>query len=137
MSPPRVTVLMPVYNGADYLRQGIDSILRQTCRDFELLVVNDGSTDSSREVLRGYGDPRLIVVENERNLGLVTSLNRGLELARGEFVARMDQDDLALPRRLDKQINFLRKNARVGLCGTWFQTFGAGAPMNVHPPVRA
>src|SRR5258706_12754493 len=98
MSFPVVTVLMPVYNGADYLRQAIDSILRQTYRDFELLVVNDGSTDSTREVLKSYSDSRLVVVDNECNLGLITSLNRGLELARGEFVARMDQDDLALPR---------------------------------------
>ena len=128
---------MPVYNGADYLKQAIDSILHQTYRDFELLVVNDGSTDSTRELLRTYSDPQLIVAENKRNCGLIASLNQGLEMARGEFVARMDHDDLALPRRLEKQINFLRKNTRFGLCGTWFQSFGAGAPTIARPPCHA
>jgi glycosyltransferase involved in cell wall biosynthesis len=134
MKPPKVTVLMPVYNGADFLRQAIDSILRQSYRDFELLVVNDGSTDSSREVLKSYSDPRLILAENERNLGLIATLNRGLELARGEFVARMDQDDVSLPRRLEVQQAYLCKHPEVGLCGTWFRTMGEGKSRVVRPP---
>ena len=134
MTGPNITILMAVYNGAPFLRDAIDSIFAQTYPHFELLVVNDGSSDSTADVLQSYSDPRLIVITNERNLGLVASLNKGLDLARGELVSRMDADDLCLPERLEKQFLFLKGNPRVGLCGTWFRTFGAKRPTIVHPP---
>lgn len=116
---PKVTVLMPVHNGEKYLREAVDSILGQTFRDFEYIVVDDASTDRSYEIARSYTDPRVVLVRNERNLGLTVSLNRGLELARGEYVARMDCDDVSLPERLERQVAFMDAHPDVGACSTW------------------
>ena len=137
MTVPAVTVLMSVHNGAAHLEEALQSVLRQTFRDFELLVIDDGSTDASPTILRGCGDPRLAVHRNERNLGLVASLNSGLDHARGEFIARMDADDVALPRRLERQVDFLRHSPQTGLCGTWFRMFGAERSVVVRPPTGA
>ena len=135
MSAPAVTVLMPVFNGAAYLREAIGSILEQTFGDFELLVVNDGSTDDTPSILRSCRDPRLRVLDNGANLGLIASLNKGLDAANGEFVARMDADDVALPRRLERQAAYLQIAPSIGVCGTWFRTFGGTRPTVVRPPV--
>lgn len=116
---PKVTVLMPVYNGEKYLREAVDSILAQTFRDFEFVIVDDASTDGSREIVISYADPRIVLVSNERNLGLTASLNRGLDIARGEYVARMDSDDVSLPERLERQVAFMDANPDVGACGAW------------------
>lgn len=118
---PKVTVLMPVYNGATYLREAIDSILAQTYMDFELLIVNDGSTDTSNEIIAAYSDPRIKCIENIKNLGLVASLNKGLKSAQGEYIARMDQDDISLPERLKKQFDFMIANPNIGVLGTGFK----------------
>jgi len=104
---PKVTVLMSVHDAERYLREAIDSILAQSFSDFEFLILDDASSDSSRTIVRGYDDPRIRLIENERNLGLTRSLNRGIELARGIYIARMDADDLSKPERLDKQVAFL------------------------------
>lgn len=116
---PRVSVLMAVHNCEPYLREAVDSILAQTFTDFEFIVVDDGSTDRSADVIASYSDPRIIFVRNDKNLGLTASLNRGLELARGEYVARMDGDDVSLPERLARQVAFMDANPGVGACGTW------------------
>ncbi len=121
---PKVTILMPVYNGENYLREAIDSILNQTLTDFEFLIINDGSTDLSEEIIRSYTDPRTRLVNNEINLGLIETLNKGIELSRGKYIARMDCDDISLPERLEKQFNFMEKYQEVGICGTWVETFG-------------
>jgi glycosyltransferase involved in cell wall biosynthesis len=115
MECPRITVLLPVYNGERFLREAIDSILGQTWEDFELLVVNDGSTDGTATILRDYSDPRLHVITNEHNTGVPASLNRGLAHAKGEYVARIDADDLALPERLAEQLHYLDRHPLVGL----------------------
>jgi hypothetical protein len=115
---PLVTVLLPVRNGSAHLPAALKSIFAQTFRDFELLVIDDGSTDSTPEILRGVQDPRLRVVTNPQNIGLVPALNRGLELARGEFVARQDHDDVSLPERLEKQVDYLRMHQECVLVGT-------------------
>ena len=94
---PKVTVFMPVYNGEKYLREAIDSILNQTFTDFEFLIINDGSTDSSVEIINSYDDSRIRLIHNEKNLKLVATLNKGLDLARGKYIARMDCDDISLP----------------------------------------
>jgi len=117
---PKVTVLMTVYNGEKYLAEAIDGILNQTFRDFEFLIINDGSTDGSREIIKAYKDPRINLVDNERNIGLTASLNRGLRLAAGEYVARQDADDISLPERLEKQISILERNREVALLGSWY-----------------
>jgi glycosyltransferase involved in cell wall biosynthesis len=120
---PRVTVLMPVYNGAPYLREAIESILRQSFTDFEFLIIDDGSTDSSVSIVNSYPDPRIRLLENGRNLGLVPTLNWGIDLARGEFIARMDCDDISLPDRLAKQMLFMAAHPEVGVCGGWVEYF--------------
>ena len=115
---PEVTVLMPVYNAEGYLRQSIDSILLQRYPDFELLIINDGSTDASRKIILSCEDPRIRLIDNETNLGLVPSLNRGLSLARGTLVARQDADDISHPLRLERQVEYLRRHPEIALLGT-------------------
>lgn len=125
MSLPRVTVLMAVYNDERYLREAIDSILGQTFNDFEFLIINDGSTDNCVQIIKSYNDPRICLVHNDGNLGLTVSLNKGLELAQGEFVARMDADDISRTERLERQIRFMDTNPTVGVCGSWVRCFTA------------
>lgn len=115
---PSVTVLMAVFNGERYLGPAVESILKQTYRDFELVIVDDGSTDGSRAIARAYGDARVRLVENERNLGQAASLNRGLHLARGELIARQDVDDLSHPKRLSRQVEVMRAHPDLALVGT-------------------
>lgn len=124
MKNHKVTVLMSVYNGERYLKKAIDSILNQTFRDFEFLIINDGSSDSSAEILKGYNDPRIKVIDNKKNMGLTRSLNKGLRLARGEYMAREDANDISLPRRLEKQIAFLNSKPEYGLVGCWNYMIG-------------
>lgn len=104
-----VTVLMPVYNAAPYLREAVDSVLNQSYRDFEFLIINDGSTDESRAILESYSDPRIKLIHQD-NLGLISTLNKGLQLAKGEWIARFDADDICYPDRLEQQLNFLQQH---------------------------
>lgn len=117
---PRVSVLMPVYNGEKYLHQAIDSILGQTFTDFEFLIINDGSTDSSAEIIESYNDPRIRLVHNKTNLKLIETLNKGIRLARGQYIARMDCDDISMPERLSKQVVFMDAHPEVNILGTGF-----------------
>lgn len=121
---PLVSVLMPVYNAEKYLREAIDSILNQTYRNFEFIIINDGSTDNSADIVRSYDDARIVFVDNKKNQGLVTVLNQGLDMARGEYIARMDSDDISLPTRFAKQVMFMEKHPDVGVLGTFFHIFG-------------
>lgn len=120
MTSPRLTVLMPVYNCEAFVRESIESILGQTYRDFELLAVDDGSTDATPEILRSYADDRLRIVRNPGNLGLTPSLNVGLREARGALVARQDADDIAYPERFARQVAFLDAHPEVAMLGTQF-----------------
>lgn len=122
---PRVTVVMAVHNGAASVRSAVESVLAQTYADFELLVVDDASTDGSGDIVRAIGDPRVRVVANSTNLGLTKSLNEGLALARGELVARHDADDLSHPERLAKQVAFLAEHPDVTLVGSWYRKVDA------------
>lgn len=103
---PSVTVLMPVYNAERFLSEAIDSILQQTFTDFEFLIVDDGSTDRSLEIINSYTDPRIRLIQNSANLGITTSLNNGITLARASLIARMDADDISYPERLRKQYDY-------------------------------
>jgi glycosyltransferase involved in cell wall biosynthesis len=114
----KITVLMPVYNGSRYLRQAIESILCQTRSDFEFLIINDGSNDNSRDIILSFDDPRIRLVDNPSNIGLTKSLNRGLQLARTEYIARQDADDISYPERLERQVKFLDEYPDVALLGT-------------------
>lgn len=115
---PKVTVLMAVYNGERYLGEAIESILAQSFTDFEFIIINDGSTDLSRHIILTHRDPRIRLVDNSDNVGLTKSLNRGLALARGEYVARQDADDRSYGERLSRQVVFLDANPDIVLMGT-------------------
>src|SRR5437660_806769 len=99
---PLVSVLLPVYNGARFLEGGIESILSQSYRNIELIIINDGSSDDSAQIISKFHDPRIRAYSQE-NQGLAATLNRAIHLAKGEYLARQDQDDLSLPQRLEKQ----------------------------------
>lgn len=123
MGNPIVTVLMPVYNAGQFLREAIDSILNQTFTDFEFLIINDGSTDTSEEIILSYKDPRIRYYKNEGNLKLIATLNRGFDFAQGKYIARMDADDISLPTRLQLLVGLMESKPEVGLAGTWFENF--------------
>jgi len=120
---PRVSVILPAYNAAAYVGEAIDSILAQTFGDFELLVIDDGSSDDTLAIVSGFQDPRLKVLRNERNLGLVAALNRGIAESQSEFIARMDADDISLPDRLARQIEFLACQPRLGVISCSYEDF--------------
>jgi glycosyltransferase involved in cell wall biosynthesis len=115
---PIVTVLMAVYNGQKCIRPTIESILNQTFTDFEFLIVNDGSSDRTAEIIKSYKDPRITLFNNDMNLGQTKSLNVGLKLARGKYVARTDAGDVSLPERLLKQVKYVDSNPEVSVLGT-------------------
>jgi glycosyltransferase involved in cell wall biosynthesis len=122
---PTVTVLMSVYNGAKYLRYSIETILTQTFSDFEFIIVDDGSIDQSLDIAKSYRDNRIRILRNRTNLGLTRSLNKGLNIAKGQYVARMDADDISEPERLEKQVQFLTANPRYVLVGSRFLVIDA------------
>jgi glycosyltransferase involved in cell wall biosynthesis len=115
---PVVTVLMSVHNGLPYLAEAVDSILAQSFREFEFLILDDASTDGTREFLRQQTDPRIRVVELDKNIGLTAALNRGVAEARGEFIARQDADDISDPRRLELQLGFLSGHPSCAVLGS-------------------
>lgn len=119
MTKPLLTVLMPVFNAEKYLPQAIDSILHQTLTDFEFLIIDDGSADSSVEIIRAYTDPRIRLVRNEQNLGISATLNKGIALASAELIARMDADDISYPTRLQKQYEYFQAHPDCALVSTW------------------
>jgi glycosyltransferase involved in cell wall biosynthesis len=109
---------MPAYNAGQFIEDAIKSILQQTFNDFEFIIIDDGSTDNSSEIISSFHDPRIRYIKNEKNSGLIKSLNNGISLAKGKYIARMDADDIALKERFEKQIAFLENNPDHGLVGT-------------------
>ena len=127
-SMPKVSVIMSVFNGEPYLSQAIESILSQTFDDFEFIIVDDGSKDGSSQRLDKFArqDKRIRLARNESNLGLIPSLNRGIRMAAGQYVARQDADDISLPERLAQQVRFLDRHRDVGVVGTWMTNVNEG-----------
>jgi glycosyltransferase involved in cell wall biosynthesis len=119
----KISVLLPVYNAESYLQEAIDSILSQSFTDFEFIIIDDGSTDNSENIILSYNDTRIKYVKNAENLKLIATLNKGLTLCRGKYIARMDSDDIALPDRLKVQYEFMEKNPDVGVCGANIEAF--------------
>ncbi|MBA7555263.1 Undecaprenyl-phosphate 4-deoxy-4-formamido-L-arabinose transferase [subsurface metagenome] len=113
---PYISVIMPCYNGAQYLREAIESILNQTFHDFEFVIINDGSTDASQEIIDSFNDDRMLVIQ-QKNMGITKSLNKGLEMARGEYIARQDADDISFPDRFEKQVAYLDAHPEVAVLG--------------------
>jgi glycosyltransferase involved in cell wall biosynthesis len=124
-----VTVLLPVYNAELYLQEAVESILQQSYSDFEILAINDGSTDSSLQILASIKDDRIRIVQNPQNLGLIQTLNKGIVLAKGKYIVRADADDICLPDRIEKQVAFMENNLDIGLSGTGFGMFGENLPL--------
>jgi len=112
---------MPVYNGERYLTEAVESILNQTYKNFEFLIIDDGSTDDTPQILEKYAklDLRVKLIKHSKNKGLVYSLNEGLRKAEGEFIARMDADDISLPERFERQIEIFENNKKILICGSW------------------
>jgi glycosyltransferase involved in cell wall biosynthesis len=129
---PRVTVLMSVYNGEKYLAAAVESILRQSFLDYEFLIINDGSTDHSSQIVRSYADPRIRIVENTCRIGLTRSLNKGLVQAKGELIARQDADDISHPTRLALQVAFMDKWRDVAVVGTQARCIDAEGKATGH-----
>jgi glycosyltransferase involved in cell wall biosynthesis len=115
---------MPVFNGEQYLQQAIDSILVQTFSDFELIIINDGSTDGTKAILDSYQDNRMRILQFVNNEGISRRINTGLVMAAGQYIARMDADDISLPTRFEKQVGFLEEHPEIGICGTWAELIG-------------
>ena len=135
---PPVSVVMPVYNSASVVADAIESIVGQTFGDFEFIIVDDGSTDATAEILRNYAalDGR-IKLYNQENCGLITSLNRYCRVANGKYIARMDADDISLPARLEKQFRYLEAHSEVGVLGTWIQDVDSNRTPIIEWPVPA
>jgi glycosyltransferase involved in cell wall biosynthesis len=121
---PIVTVVMSVYNGASFLKESVMSILNQSFKDFEFIIINDGSTDNSLDILNEFQDTRIKIIDNVKNKGLIYSLNLGLKEAKGDYIVRMDADDISLPTRIEKQVFFMQKHPEVGICGSYIESFG-------------
>lgn len=119
MHDPEVSIVMPVYNSEQYVGDAIQSLLVQTFRNFELIVVDDGSTDRSSEIIHGFSDSRILVLKNDSNRGIVFSRNRGLAAMNGKYYAPFDSDDTAVPDKFEKQVNFLEKNPDIAMTGSW------------------
>jgi len=129
---PVCSVIMSVFNGSDYLTESIDSILNQSFQAFELIIINDASTDSSESIIRSYHDKRIKLINNDTNIGLAASLNIALKNSQGELIARMDDDDIAIEDRLLEQIIFLNQNPEVGIVGSYSELFGSASGLRIH-----
>lgn len=117
---PLVSVILPVYNAELYLFESIQSILNQTYTNFELIVINDGSSDNSLNIIHNFKDKRLILINNNTNKGIVVCLNSAISISKGELIARMDADDISLPNRLEIQLHQFLKNTNLILCGSYY-----------------
>lgn len=116
-----VSILLPAYNCDRYIAQTIESILLQTYTHFELLIINDGSTDNTIQEIEKFKDKRIQLIHNPQNMGLIATLNKGLQIAKGRFIARIDADDICLPNRIEKQVNFLLQHPNVAVVATQIQ----------------
>lgn len=119
MNSPLISVIMPVYNTAPFLKEAIESMLTQTESDFELILINDASTDNSSEVIAQFNDSRIRLINNDKNLGLAVSLNKAIRVSTGKYIARMDGDDIALPTRFEEQLKIIKSaDRRTVVCST-------------------
>ena len=121
---PEISVIMSVYNAEAFLEEAIQSILDQTFKNFEFIIIDDASTDHSLEIISSFDDERIVFIRNEKNLGLTKSLNKAISYARGKYIARMDADDISVLERLEKQVGLMESNPHIDICGTWYETFG-------------
>ena len=123
--PPLISVVMPVYRSDDFLQESIESIINQTYRNFEFIIICDDPSERTREIIDKYRkeDNRIIVIYQKKE-GIIASLNKGCSIAKGKYILRMDADDISLNNRLEIQVGYMENNPGVGLCGSWIETFG-------------
>ena len=129
---PKISVLLPVYNCEKFIVEAIESVLHQTYTDFELLIIDDFSIDQTIALIEQFNDSRIQFIKKEKNTGYTNSLNYGVSIAKGQYIARMDADDICLPTRFEKQVAFLDSNPKVILCGTAIQIIGTDTILK-HP----
>lgn len=122
---PKISVVMPAYNAEKYIAEAIKSILNQTFSDFEFIIIDDGSTDRTVNIVNSFSDERIRFFQNESNLGVAETLNRGLDLASGQYIARMDSDDISLPERFEMQASFMDEHPEIAVLGAGIELFGA------------
>lgn len=115
---PLLSVILPVYNAEQYIQESVECILNQTFENFEFLIINDGSTDQSKEIILSFNDKRILYVENRKNQGLIKTLNKGLHFSSGQYIARMDADDLCHNSRFEKQMEYFKRNKQIDILGT-------------------
>lgn len=120
----QVSVVMAVHNGLPYLSDAVESILAQSWEDLEFIIIDDASTDESIKVLSQFADERIRIIQNAKRGGLAKSLNSGIDTSKGDYIARMDADDVSLPKRLERQITFMQTRPELDICGTWARTIG-------------
>lgn len=132
---PLVSVIMPVYNGEKFIRGTIDSVLNQTYQNFEFIIVNDGSDDSTQQIINSFDDNRIISLSLDRNQGVSNARNIGTDLSKAELIAFCDSDDLYYPERLQVQLDFLASNPTVDICGSYFVVFENGQEHIVKHPL--
>lgn len=121
----KLTVLMTVYNGSEYLRETIESVLSQTYRDFTFLIMDNASTDDSRDIIKSYDDPRIKLAPLPENIGQIRALNKGLDFIVNGLVARLDADDICMPTRFEEQVSFMDAHPEIGICGTFARAFSS------------
>ena len=121
---PLCSVVMAVYNGEETLTEAIDSILNQTLKEFEFIIVNDASNDETESIIKSFGDTRIKYIKNVENKYLGPSLNEGIKIANGKYIVRMDADDISYPNRLKVQYEFMEANTSIGIAGSWADIFG-------------
>lgn len=130
---PQISIILPVFNAGLYLREAIDSVLDQSLKNYELIIINDGSTDLSESIIQSYTDERIWYIRNEENLKLIRTLNKGIELARAKYILRMDADDVMLPERLKLQYAYMEANPHIAASGGSIALFGAGHGHRTNP----
>ncbi|MFZ2664320.1 MAG: glycosyltransferase family 2 protein [Patescibacteria group bacterium] len=134
INKPLVSVIMPAYNAEKYISEAVESILNQTYINFEFIILDDGSTDNTWKIISSYAakDKRIVLVKNDSNLGIVAGRNKGLEVSQGKYIVWADSDDISLPTRIEKQVDFMENNLDVGICGAYIQSFVDGVDKDVR-----
>lgn len=136
MKRPLISVLLPAYNAEKTIKEAIDSIVSQTYNNWELIAVDDGSTDSTPIIIQAYNDSRIKYFCNNQNLGLIKTLNRGIELCKGKYIARMDSDDISSPDRFEKQVSYMEKHCETIICGSVIRAFGVKGEKKINRIVK-
>ncbi len=132
---PEMSVVMPVYNASQYLSEAIESILNQDVKDIEFLIIDDASEDQSAEIVKSYNESRIVFIQNQMNMGVARTLNRGIDIAKGRYIVRMDADDISIPGRLERQLRFMEAHPEIGISGGSVRLFGIGLSTIARVPL--